>query len=83
MSEYISGTKSKFSIKATCFAGIGLINCLKNLHSIGKIYNNLSIDNVVVESVDKAILRVALVNFEHCTDYLKSCGAHIDPGYVK
>ena len=47
--EYFTEQKKKFSVNSVCQLGIGLIDCLQKLHSIGKVHNNLNFECIMVE----------------------------------
>ena len=51
INQFLSEHKQKFSVNATCQVGIGLINCFEKLHGLGKVYNNLSLENVLVKKI--------------------------------
>ena len=62
---------------------------MEELHKIGKIYNNLSLSNIVTINEDKtfngkgtseateSITSVMLTNFSSCSDFLDAAGNHI------
>ena len=83
LNKFLNTHKNKFSVDAACQIGIGLLNCLEKLHSIGKVYNNICLENVVVSKVRDKDPRVMLIDLDHCTDYLTESGEHIKPTKVK
>ena len=57
----------------------------EKLHSIGKIYNDLKLDNLVVgdnSSIGNSVSDLYLIDFGLCTDYLTAEGKHIEFGYT-
>ena len=83
LNKFLGTQKNKFSVEVACQVGIGLLNCLEKLHSAGKVYNNICLENVLVAKVRDRDPRVTLINLEFCTDYLTKSGEHIKPHKVK
>ena len=82
LSDFVNERANKFSLKSACSASIGLLNCFEKLHDIGKVYNNLCLENVLIKKGNSRELapRVMLINFERCTDFLTLESLHIEPG---
>ena len=75
LQEFLNEKKQKFSVKVACEVGISIINCFEKLHNIGKVYNNLNLENVLIQKYDQDTApRVTLINLDNCTDYLMSDG---------
>ena len=68
-----------------CQVGYHLLVVLERLHSVGKIYNDLKLDNVVVGDGNNSVSslsEIRLIDFGLCTDYLTSEGRHIEFEYT-
>lgn len=77
---YIEKRGRAFSLKTVCQLGIRLIQQLEVLHSIGKIYNDLKLENILVGDKDdrpESLSDIRLIDFGLCTNYLDSDGEHI------
>lgn len=67
-----------FSMRTVCQIGIQLLQMLQQLHLIGKVYNDLKLDNILVskESTDDQIL-IKLIDFGLATSFIDAQGMHI------
>lgn len=50
---YLTQRNQKFSLQTVCQIGYRLLEILEKLHSIGKIYNDLKMDNIIVSEEKK------------------------------
>ena len=69
-----------FTLKTVCQVGIRLIELFEMLHSTGKVYNDLKLDNILVGDKDgsaSSLCDIRLIDFGLCTGYLNSKGQHI------
>lgn len=81
LQHYLIQRGKAFSLKTVCQLGLRLIQQFEELHNIGKIYNDLKLDNILVgdkESSPQSLSDIRLIDFGLCTDYLDSSGRHIE-----
>ena len=83
-----------FSLQTVCQLGITILRQFESLHKIGKVYNNLNLNNIVTidgltngaidtTNTDSTHLQHPLLtNLCFCSDYLDTWGNHIQPGTV-
>lgn len=81
LQHYLTQRGKAFSLKTVCQLGIRLIQQFEELHKIGKIYNDLKLDNVIVGDCNgtfESLSDIRLIDFGLCTDYLDPNGNHIE-----
>jgi serine/threonine protein kinase len=64
-------------LKTVCQIGIRLLQILEKLHRIGKIYNDLKLDNILVGDGNgdpSRLSEIRLIDFGLCSDYLDENG---------
>lgn len=86
LSQILNMRNQRFSLKTVCQVGHRLVTILEKLHSIGKIYNDLKLENIIVgdgECSKPSMSHIRLIDFGLCTDYLDKDGSHIKFGYTK
>ena len=61
--------------------GVNLVHLLENLHSIGKLYNDLKLDNILIgdkQSSQQSLSTISLIDFGLCSSYLDENGNHVE-----
>ena len=67
-------------MKTVCQIGINMVHLFEHLHKIGKIYNDLKLDNILVgdkDSSQESLAKITLIDFGLCSSYLDKDGRHI------
>ena len=54
LQQHLAKRGKAFSLKTVCQLGIKLMNQFEGLHSIGKVYNDLKLDNILVGDKDSS-----------------------------
>ena len=79
LSTHLINNNGALCTNEVCQIGIALLDQLEMLHSIGKIYNDLKMDNVLISpdlKPPRTLNRYTLIDFGLCSDYLESNGDH-------
>ena len=77
---HLKHNNGPFTTNKVCQIGLAILNQLEQLHSIGQIYNDLNLDNILVGDQDSSahsIDKYALIDFGLCSGYLNSDGIHL------
>ena len=78
--SYLMQRGKAFTLKTVCQLGIKLISHLEVVHGIGKIYNDLKLENILVGDKNSScgsLSDIRLIDFGLCTDYIDTKGGHI------
>ena len=57
-----------------------MVHLFEHLHNIGKIYNDLKLDNILVgdkDSSPESLSKITLIDFGLCSSYVGEGGQHI------
>lgn len=61
--------------------GIRLIELLEKIHKLGKVYNDLKLENILVgdqHSTPASMHEIRIIDFGLVTDYLDADGNHVE-----
>ena len=75
LDDYFNAT---FSISTVCQIGIKMLESLEKLHAIGRVHNDLKLQNILVGDANgQALDRITLINFGLSTSFYDLNGEHI------
>ena len=75
LSDYF---KTTFSISTICQFGIKMLNSLEKLHAIGRVHNDLKLDNILIGDANGSSLgKITLIDFGLSTSFYDFQGKHI------
>lgn len=80
LQHYLYAKNSAFSLKTVCQVGIRLIELLEKIHKLGKVYNDLKLENILVGDQNNSpgsLHEIRLIDFGLVTDYLDPEGNHL------
>lgn len=80
LEHYFKKNENGFDLETIVQVGCQLLKILQKVHSIGMVYNDLKLENILVnkdQDASNTLSDISLVNFGFCTDYLDSDGEHI------
>ena len=78
LQSYLLELQCSFSLKTVCQIGIEILHIFERLHSIGVIYNDLKMDNILVsDGTSETLHQLKLIDFGLATRYLDDNGKHI------
>lgn len=69
-----------FSLNTVCHIGIKVLQIFEKLHSLGKIYNDLKLNNILIGDqggTPESLSSIKMIDFGLCSDYLGPNGNHI------
>lgn len=78
LQHYIDNHLVKLDSENINKIGIQLLKIIKDLHSIGYIYNDLKPDNICVGALGTSCRKLQMIDFGLCTKFLSRDGKHIE-----
>lgn len=83
LQDYLISRKMGFSLNTVVQVGCRILQIFEQLHNLGKIFNDLKLDNIMIGdavSSPESLSTVKLIDFGLCSDYLDAQGNHIEQG---
>lgn len=73
LQDFLIRRKKGFTLNTVCQVGCRILQVFEQLHKIGKIYNDLKLDNILIgdsAGSPESLSSVKLIDFGLCSDYL-------------